>query len=352
MRILLLVTDLDVGGTPMVVRELAIRLHRSPAICIEVMSLKPWGPLAGQLLEAGIKTWSAQAQSAGDLPRVLWEVGRFCGHFDVVFSFLVHANAIAAAVSYFCTGVRFIQSIQTTQRRPVWHWWLQRLAQQRAEKIVVPTASVAVAARRWSKVPPEKIVVIPNAVDPDQFAPAQARNVPKVRVGFLGRLDPVKRVTDLVAAMSLLDERFMLRIFGEGPDQNRIMEEVLRLGLDNRTIMEGFAAGPKEAMEKIDILALPSECEGFGLVLIEAMAAGVPVVATDVPGIRDVVRGGETGLLVPPACPADLAQAIKRIAEDHELRDRLITNGLREVREKYSWQKVLPMYRSLLRLQS
>ncbi|MGH7175971.1 MAG: glycosyltransferase, partial [Tepidisphaeraceae bacterium] len=84
------------------------------------------------------------------------------------------------------------------------------------------------------------------------------------------------------------------------------------------------------------------------LVLIEAMSLGVPVVATDVPGIRDVVQDGVNGLLVPVGSPAKLAVAIRRIATDHNLRFRVVENGLRIVRERFSWEVVLPRYRELL----
>jgi glycosyltransferase involved in cell wall biosynthesis len=81
------------------------------------------------------------------------------------------------------------------------------------------------------------------------------------------------------------------------------------------------------------------------------MGAGVPVVATDVPGICDVMRNGETGLLVPAASPAELARAIRNVSEDRSLRSRLIANGLREVRERYTWDVVFPMYVKMLGLE-
>jgi len=110
----------------------------------------------------------------------------------------------------------------------------------------------------------------------------------------------------------------------------------------------GTTDTPGEALKQIDMLVLPSDAEGFGLVLIEAMAAGVPVVATNVPGIRDVVTHEQTGLLVPPRRPDQLAQAIQRIEEDPPLRHRLVVNAIEDVRRRFSWDTVLPEYRKLL----
>jgi glycosyltransferase involved in cell wall biosynthesis len=103
---------------------------------------------------------------------------------------------------------------------------------------------------------------------------------------------------------------------------------------------------------QIGMLVLPSLAEGFGLVLIEAMAAGVPVVATDAPGIRDVVVHERTGLLVPVAAPEALAGAIARLIDDAALRRRLIDNALREVRGRFAWPAVLRQYRDVLKLGS
>jgi glycosyltransferase involved in cell wall biosynthesis len=98
------------------------------------------------------------------------------------------------------------------------------------------------------------------------------------------------------------------------------------------------------------ILVLPSLAEGFGLVLIEAMAAGVAVVATEVPGIRDVIQHNQTGLLVPPSDPPSLAAAIAQLVEDRPLRGRLIAAARTNVRQHLTWSAVLPQYLQLLDL--
>ena len=95
---------------------------------------------------------------------------------------------------------------------------------------------------------------------------------------------------------------------------------------------------------------MPSEAEGMPMVPIEAMAAGVPVVATDVPGTRDVVRHEQNGLLVPPNSPAKLAAAMRRVVEDVRLRQSLIEGGLRDVAERFSWSSAIAEYRRLLKL--
>ncbi len=349
MKILLFITDLQIGGTPTVVRELALRLRGSDEVA--VASLAPSGPVAEQLRSAGVSVTALGATGSHDMPRAVRKLVSLIHRerFDCVLSFLIHANTVAAIASIFCPGVRFLQSIQTTQPTPRWHWWLQSLVHVFAERIVVPSPSTAVAARDWAMIPAEKIVVIPNAVEPPGN---QTPRIPLLdgifRVGFIGRLDPIKRVPDLIAAMALLPANYRLDVYGEGESRRRIEREIGRLRLQDRVMLHGSVAEPWTALRSMDVLVLPSAAEGFGLVLIEAMAAGVPVIATDVPGIRDVVQHQLTGWLVPVASPRKLAEAIALICSNPRLRKALIERAAVAVRERYSWDAVLPMYRSSL----
>jgi glycosyltransferase involved in cell wall biosynthesis len=347
-RVLFLITDLEIGGTPRVVRDLAIRL-RSPEISTAVASLAPRGPICGELEAAGVPVTSLGASHTYELPRVVRDVVRMGKRFDVIFSFLLHANATAAIASRWLGSVRFLQSIQTTQPDPRWHWLLQGMVERAAEKIVVPSQSVANVAVERGRVPRDRIEVIPNAIEVERFESLHPAifSRPWTRIGFIGRLDPVKRVSDLVRALALL-ERAELHVYGEGEDRRNIERAIHDADVEKRAILHGRILQPQDVLPMLDMLVLPSAAEGFGLVLIEAMAAGIPVIATDVPGIRDVVRHEETGLLVPVANPAALAAAIERMRSDVELRQRLLTRARADVRERYTWPKVLARYRALL----
>jgi glycosyltransferase involved in cell wall biosynthesis len=351
-RILLLVTDLKIGGTPTVVRELAVRLAphvRAGGADVQVASLASRGPVSEEISAAGITVHALDARGPHDA-RVVARLHKLIARekIDTVFSFLVHANAAAAAVSLLARNVRFIQSIQTTQPEPKWHWKVQKMAGRAAEKIVVPSPSVASVARKWCDVPEKKIVVIPNAIEPREFEGLERpRDEVQFPIGFLGRLDPIKRIGDLVKAMRNVP-RGHLHIFGEGPERGEIEHTVIQLGLKTRVTLYGAVQRPQEALSKIRLLVLPSAAEGFGLVLIEAMAAGIPVVAADVMGIRDVVKDGVTGILVPVGQPQRLADAINRLIADPLLRNRLIEAASVDVRERFTWDVVLPKYRELL----
>jgi glycosyltransferase involved in cell wall biosynthesis len=344
-RLLLLNTDLLRGGTPTVVRELAIRLRRV-GVDVEVACLSTWGPVADELREAGVTVTplDASPRDVTVIPRLVRLVRD--RRYTTVLSFLMHANAAAAVASLrIGRDVRWVQSIQTTQPDPWWHWPMQRLAATCADAVVVPSPSAARVATDWAGVPADRVVVIPNAVDLADW-PTTTGADPN-HVVFLGRLDPIKDVPTLVAAVARLPD-VQLHIYGDGADRSRIERAVVDHGIANRVTLHGAVATPQQALANAGMLVLPSLAEGFGLVLIEAMAAGVPVVATDVPGVRDVVRDGVTGLLVPAGQSDAMAGAIRRLAADQLLRKRLTTAAAADVRERFSWDSALPCYRQLL----
>ncbi len=360
-RILLLITDLNLGGTPTVVRELAVRLNRVAGVKVSVASLSGDGVVSGQLREAGVEVHALGARGVFDF---VGTVRKLIGliddeRFDTVFSFLVHANAVAATAATIRPGVRYLQSIQTTQARPRWHWWVQRLAAMKAERIVMPSMSVAIAARQRSGIRSRKWEIIPNAVEISDFTSIRRRDDIEAdrafHIGFIGRLDPIKQVGDLIQAAGLMAGRattagvgIHVDVFGEGQERRALDSLVESLGLQNVVTLHGSVEHPAEALKRIDALVLPSKAEGFGLVLIEAMAAGVPVIATDVPGIRDVVTHEETGLLVPFGRSDALATAICRMRTDRTLREELIRRGREEVARRYTWERVLPEYQRVL----
>jgi glycosyltransferase involved in cell wall biosynthesis len=351
-RILFLITDLEIGGTPTVVRELARRL-RSPDVHVEVACLKKRGPVADQLQQSGIDVTAMNLSSAWQLPTAIARLRTLVRdrQIDTVFSFLVHANALAAMASRKLPDVRFFQAIQTVQHWPRWHWRVQRIAAKSAERIVVPSSAVAKMAQQQSGIDLSKIAVIPNAVDPDEFPRVQTFQRTPLHVGFLGRLDRVKKLPELVMAMWMLRDRgdIHCHIFGYGPEARTVVQLADRAGLMARIFLRGPVSRPQEALREMDMLVLPTPYEGFGLVLIEAMASGVPVIAACKGGAVDIVQNEVNGLTVGHRYyDREIQAVVRRLVDEPELRNRLIENGIKTVREKFRWDVVLPQYQELL----
>jgi len=178
---------------------------------------------------------------------------------------------------------------------------------------VTPSESVAEAARQRAGFHRKKswLSECDRCSERWEHKTNRIENSGEFRIGFLGRLDPVKRIGDLVQAMTFLWRRAPA-YFRRRRRTRPYRELIDQLDLQSRVFLHGPSRNPGEALAQMDLLVLPSQARGFRCTNREAMAAGVPIVATDAPGIRDVIRNGETGVLVPIGAPAQLAAAIGR----------------------------------------
>jgi glycosyltransferase involved in cell wall biosynthesis len=187
-------------------------------------------------------------------------------------------------------------------------------------------------------VDPRRVTVLPNGVSDEFFIPVRARSAGALRLLYVGRLTRQKNVGRLLAAMAEVTAAVQLRIVGDGEERADLEDRGRRLGLDNVTFAgPATGAGLVAAYRWADALVLTSDREGMPLVVLEAMAASLPVLATDVPGVRETV--GTDGLLV-PVDPAAIAGAIDRLADDEALRLDLAWASARRAR-RHSWATLL-----------
>ncbi len=171
------------------------------------------------------------------------------------------------------------------------------------------------------------------------------------RILFVGRLVERKGVTHLIDAVKRLpsDVQARMTVIGEGPERFALEAQAVTGGLDGRVDFRGRVDDRdlQEAFAAADVLVLPSivdargDTEGLGVVLLEAMSCGVPVVGSRAGGITDIIEDEESGLLVPPADPDLLATALERLARDPALAARLGAAGERRVRVAFGWPEIL-----------
>jgi glycosyltransferase involved in cell wall biosynthesis len=213
------------------------------------------------------------------------------------------------------------------------------------------------------------ISVIHSGIDLRQFSKAAKQRTKKraelgipansLVIGYVGWLIPIKGVTHLVSAMPRVVEQHpksILVLVGKGDDKGdeevHIREQVANLSLSDKVHFWGWRPDVNEIMGCFDIFVLPSLNEGMGRVLVEAMAAGLPIVASRVGGIPDLVKHGENGLLIPPANAGALEQAITDLLSDKPRRKRMGETG-KEMCSLYSVEamveKIDNLYSRLLR---
>jgi glycosyltransferase involved in cell wall biosynthesis len=181
-----------------------------------------------------------------------------------------------------------------------------------------------------------KIVQITHGIDPQ---PVILRFKHDYRVGYVGRFDKNKGIITLIDALNVLRNRniaYTLTLRGEGPFEKEIIHYLKNSPLDSHAIILPPEIDDTKIFNGIDLIVLPSlSLEGFGLVLIEAMNAGIPVVGSDITGINEIIIDRYNGRIVPPGDSLALANAIQSIAEDNVEREKYITNGYLEVADKY-----------------
>lgn len=224
----------------------------------------------------------------------------------------------------------------------------------------------------------ERIKLVPPGVDLDLFQPGDswaARRAldlpPGPLVLFVGRIDPVKGIDTLLEGFQHLVENYdwagtpprlvfiggLIELDHRGStmddDLRRLSQRADEMGLGDSILFRG--AQPRELLplyyNAVDVCAVPSRYESFGLVAVEAMACGTPIVASSVGGLRVTIEDGISGLLVPHSDPAALSSALRRVLMDHRLRSHMQV-GARQAAIRYSWQTitsaVLRVYENLI----
>ena len=230
--------------------------------------------------------------------------------------------------------VRMLLSVQA-------RW--ERLNTERADRVIVPSRYSAAIAAALYGVPSTRIAVVPEPIDLAEWGRRFAAVAPAVtpaprRVLSVARLYPRKRMQDLLEAAALLRGRMPeveVHVIGDGPEMPALRALHARLQLGETVRLLGHVGRDALALEylRARCFCLPTVQEGFGLVFAEAMAAGLPVVACRAAAVPEVVRDGETGLLVEPRTPAALAAALERVLEDDTMRKDMGMAGRKRVEE-------------------
>jgi glycosyltransferase involved in cell wall biosynthesis len=214
---------------------------------------------------------------------------------------------------------------------------LERRHVRQVDRILTSSAYSAARIAEEYGVPAHRITVVPEPIDLVRWRRAfeSAPELPRRGNSILcvAHLYPRKNVATLLAAMTRLSNQAVLRVVGTGPDLARLERRARELGLGRRVEFLGHVAFDRLAGEyrRADIFCLPSRQEGFGIVFLEAMAAGLPIVAARAAAAPEVVSDGESGILVAPDSPGDLAAALDRLLSDPEERRRMGETGRRQV---------------------
>jgi glycosyltransferase involved in cell wall biosynthesis len=364
--IALIITDLAVGGAERCVVELATRVDRGRFRPV-VYSLAA-APPAGEdeclkaLEAAGIVVHFLGAGRIWQFPAVVGRLERLLRGQgpQVAQTFLFHAN-IAGRIAARRAGVpRVVSGIRVAQRRPRWRLWLDRGTDRLVDRHICVSRAVAEFAARQGRLPAEKLAVIPNGVDLARFrARGGARGtvpglgiVPAGReaIACIGRLDRQKGLGWLLETAAVWMPQLPgwdLLLVGRGPQRARLEAQCRRLGLRGRVHFLGWRPDVAEILAASRLLVLTSAWEGMPNAVLEAMAAGLPVVATDVEGVRELLGPAATTQVVQFGDTEALAQRLISFASDAEMAAQTGAENHRRAETNFSLSGMVAAYEDL-----
>jgi len=358
MKILQILPELNVGGVETGTVDLSKYLVRLGHTSIVVSA---GGDLVKELEAGGAKhyTLSVNKKSVISMFKLIPKLVQIIKHEEID---IVHARSrVPAWIAYF--ACRRTKAIFVTTCHGYYKKHFFSTIMGWGKRVIVLSNVIARHMIEDFSVPHERIKLVPRSVDLEKFKYLDPKNKRKedFNVGIIGRITPLKGHLHFIKAMaqvSRLVPRLKIWIVGDAPASKEVYKEELqilvrRLGLWHCTEFLGTQRDIPGILEHLDLVVLATTThEAFGRVVVEAQAAGVPVVATKVGGVVDIIEDGVNGLLVPPADAKTMAEAIMRIFKDTQFARELAENAYAKVKEKYNVElmvkNTLDVYREVL----
>ena len=343
-------------------RKLPVRVPLAPGVVVEHIDAGPVKPIPKDAIYPHVRTFAARLRRAWtqDRPDVV--------HSHFWMSGLAALGAakplgLPVAHTFHALGVEKRRHQGNADTSPD-----SRIAEEerivREVDRVVATASAEVFELLRMGANPRKLKIVPCGVDLDRFTPEgprETRRADRMRIVTLSRSVPRKGLADVVEALTdVPDAELVIAGGGEGPDlltdpeAQRLSSLARALGVADRVYLRGRVEREDvpPLLRSADVVVCTPWYEPFGIVPLEAMACGVPVVVSSVGGLVDTVVDGLTGIHVPPQSPRQLAYALKELAADAARRRMLGRLGVDRVRARYSWSRIaaetFDIYRGLV----
>lgn len=258
---------------------------------------------------------------------------------------LEHVPAIFSAHGWSCAD-----EIPNPRRSIAWA--AERSVRPLSDRVIVPAEVHRQLAIRRHLARPDDVVVVRYGIDDVELPSRAERSGDEVVAVMVARFEAPKDHALVVRAMVSLPKSVRLQLVGEGPNRAAVEDEARALGVADRVDFLGLRDDVPEILAAADVLVLASRWEGQGLTILEAMRAGLPVVASDVGGVGEAVVDGETGLLVPSGDVAAFADRLGRVAADADLRSKLGAAGRKRYERSFRLESMLDatmaVYRDVL----
>ena len=350
---------LAIGGSETLARRLALGLAHRHYAC-SLYAVHGDGPLADLLQADGIPCRAFSRNGKWDHRPLLGLVQQFRANGTKVVHTHHLGQLLYGGLAGRLAGCRVIHTeheYYTLSTRRAQQ--LLRVLARLADRVTAVAEPVRSFLEGTVGIPASKLITIQNGVDISRYESAVPHDRDKwtvknsdVVIGCVGRLSPEKGHAVLLRAFRKVVSRHpqaRLALVGEGEERERLQHLADDLNIAHFVRFLGLRADVPEVLAACDFFALPSIHEGFPMVILEALAAGKAVVASEVGAIADIIRPDTTGLLVPPGDADALAEALCLLIENEETRQRLGHNGRELVRKAYDFQRTVGQYDDLYR---
>jgi glycosyltransferase involved in cell wall biosynthesis len=359
--ILHLISRLSVGGVENQLLQLCRHYDRtqfSPLVCC----IREKGEIGREIERAGVEVIALGRREVHQLdPSLILEIWRLlrARGVSILRTHQYEAGFYGRLAALFAGPPIIVSSFHNIYRRRKWHrervnWLLSHLT----DRIVAVSECVKSDILRYDSVPAAKVKVIYNGIDPHQFRGEVREEELKVALGFppnarllgtIGRMTPQKGHTLLLEVFAALRRLMDLKlvIVGDGPLRKSLEQRAAALGIGDDVCFPGARRDIYPLLRSMEVFVLPSLWEGMGTAVIEAMAAGRAVVASDIPPLREVVPSPELGTLVTPNDKDSLLQALGRLLADRELRERMGERAREYALSRFPIQRVVSEYQDL-----
>lgn len=354
------ITELDIGGAEQAFVRIAKGL-KGLGWDVDVISLRNAGPLSDPLRAAGIPVSALQVGRFSDF-RAIGRMQKLLRtrQPSVLLTFLHQANIVGRIAGRLARVPRIVSGIRVADRR--WSVMIpERLTSGLVDHYVAVSKSVADVHRRLCGIPSERISAIPNGVDFETIGQLPAADRAEWQMDSeariilsVGRLCEQKAPLDVLEAFRKLrnqtEDGLRLKLFfvGDGPLRPRIERQIAAMNLGNDVRLLGWRPDVVQLMKASDVLVLASRWEGLPNVILEAQAAGLPVVASSVDGCRELITDGVTGRLFCPGDAADLVSVLGDLLASPPEAASLAEKAGFAVKSRYRWETCIEAFHKLL----
>lgn len=355
MKIFLMTTHMEIGGIPIYVVELARVLKRRGH---QPVVLSDAGSLETRLAREGITHIRIPCRTSsefnpklwlGAFPRILAVVRR--ERPDLIHSHTRVTQVLGWAVSSL-TSIPYVTTCHGLYKFRIgrrffrcWGKWVMAISNASMERLV----------RKYRLAPPHQVVLVENGIDVDRFRqapdPAEVERFRQANglngsplIGAVARLSPVKGLELLLKVTPALLREFpdlQVLLVGDGPAREELVRLAYELKIADRVVICPSVEDTRVPLALLQAFAAPAWREGFGLAIVEAMAAGVPVVASNAGGPAEIIEHGKSGLLIRPGDIAELEDGLRLLLKDPDVRWRMAEQGQLRAKKRFDLERVV-----------